>query len=114
MATVDPEFSTAVSGIPRIVWEALATGDTITSQAVPEKSGLAGSVQISGTFGGATVALQCSNDGTTFFTMSDLAGNEISTTSAAFFEFSSAAVYLKPSISGGTGDDVDVVVALRG
>ena len=114
MPTINPEFDTSVANVPRIIWETLATGDTVVAQAVPARSGLAGSVQISGTFGGATVVLQCSNDGTTYFTLTDTQGTDISATANSYFEFTTAAVYLRPSISGGTGDDVDVVVALRG
>ena len=114
MATVNPEFDVSVLGVPRIIWEALATGDTITSQLVPGKAGLAGAVQISGTFDSATVKLQYSNDNATFFDMTDILGSAITATSNAIFEFSTAAVYLRPAISGGTNDDVDVVVSLRG
>jgi hypothetical protein len=46
--------------------------------------------------------------------MKDLLGNTISTTSAAYFEFTTAGVYIRPAISGGTGDAVDVTMSLRG
>jgi hypothetical protein len=117
MATVTPAFDfvqAQAAKVPRVTWEELATGDTIVSFPVAAQAAVAGAVQFKGTFGGATVGLQASNDGTTFFDIKDLGGSAISTTAAALFEFTTAAMYLRPVISGGTGDDVDVVVVLRG
>jgi len=117
MATVSPTFSIVqaqAQSIPVATWADLATGDTITSLGIPGADGVAGAVQFGGTFGGATVKLQASNDGSTFFDMKELGGTPISTGSAALFEFTTAAVYVRPAISGGTGDAVDVTVVLRG
>jgi len=117
MATVTPTFSlvkTQSEPIPCIVWADMATGDTITSIPVLGQAAVAGSIQFGGTFGGATVKLQVSNDNSTFFDMKDLSATTISATAAAFFEFTTSAVYLRPAISGGTGDAVDVTVCLRG
>jgi len=69
------------------------------------------SVQVRGTFGGATVVLQGSNDGVTYSTLKDLQGNALSFTAAGYAEFSSAAEFLKPSISGGTGDSIDILIS---
>jgi P pilus assembly chaperone PapD len=71
-------------------------------------------VQVTGTFGGATIALQVSNDGTNYATLKDGTGTTITFTSAGMAEFSTAALYIKPSSSGGTADDVTVTVVLRG
>lgn len=117
MATVSPEFSPVFAQgqtIMRSVWNDLATGDTVVQLGVPGQDGVAGSVQIVGTFGGATVKLQVSNDNSTYFDMKDLGGTAISATAAAFFEFTTAGVYLRPAISGGTSDAVDVILTLRG
>jgi hypothetical protein len=114
MATISPEISRTIAGIPRVIWEELATGDTVNPLPIREQWGLAASVQISGTFGGATVVLQHSNDGVTWFTASDLRGAEVSFTAAGIAEISLSSAYIRPGISGGTGDDIDVVVVLRG
>lgn len=114
MATVSPVFSNAIPNVPRVIWEALATGDTVDQFVSRQQYGLAASVQISGTFGGATVTLQHSNDGTTWFTAKDIFGNDVEVTAAGIFELSLSSVYLRPAISGGSGDDVDVVLVLRG
>lgn len=114
MATVSPVLSRTAEGVPYLLWENVATGDTLQPYAVHARLGLDASVQFAGTFGSATVKLQQSNDNTTYFDMKDTAGTTVSTTAAALFNFSSAAVYLRPAITGGTGDAVDVYLVLRG
>jgi len=106
------------SGLPNVgwkhFWETLTEADSAEAAELNSLSGLAGSVQVTGTFGGATVTLQSSNDGTNFATMKDPAGNDISMTSAGMSEFSTAARYIRPSATGGTAQDVDVTVIARG
>jgi hypothetical protein len=77
----------------------------------PVNSLVAASVQVSGTFGGATVVLQGSNDGTTYATLKDLQGNNLSFTAAGYAEFTSGAAFIKPSISGGAGDSLNIYVS---
>lgn len=102
-------------GVQEIVWEAVTTaGSPHTSQRLGGTQSIAGSVQVVGTFGGATVVLQASNDNSNWVTMKDVTGTDISFTSAGMVEFSTAASYIRVSSSGGTGDDVDVTVSLRG
>ena len=117
MATVSPAFSfvqAQSSKVPRTVWADIVTGDTIDPLIVAGQAAVAGCVQIDGTFGGATVGLQASNDGVTYFDIKDLGGTVISTTSAALFEFTTAAVYLRPVVTGGAANAVDVTLVLRG
>jgi hypothetical protein len=71
-------------------------------------------VQVTGTFGGATITLQVSNDGTNYVTLKDSTGTDISLTAAGMREFSTAALYLKPTSTDGTDDNVTVTVVLRG
>lgn len=112
VATVSPIGSP--DGVPRVVWAALAPGDTGVPYLVKNRYGFVGSVQISGTFGGATVALEQSNDGTTWFPAVDPLGAAISATTAEISEMSLAAAYLRPTITGGTGSAVDVIIVFRG
>lgn len=114
MATVSPVLNRTAEGVPYLLWENVATGDTLNPYAVNARLGLDASVQLAGTFGGATVKLQQSNDNATYFDMKDTGGTTISATAAAIFNFSSAAVYLRPAITGGTGDAVDIYLVLRG
>lgn len=60
------------------------------------------SVQISGTFGGATVLLEGSDDNVTYFTLSDHGGTAISATSNARFDtIAIVPQYIRPRSSGG-------------
>ena len=112
MATVDFTSDGTVSGKIVAEWSALAAnddGDVMIPQAARP---LAGAVQFSGTFGG-TVTLQKSNDGTTWYTMKDLDGNDIAVTAVGFYEFSTAAMYIRP-IAGAGVSGVTVKLVLRG
>lgn len=117
MATISPAFTkTVIRGqtVTTVTWTGAATGDTLEEFGLIDTAAVAGSVQITGTFGGATAVMQVSNDSTTWFTAKDMSNTEVSATADAFFEFSSSALYLRPSISGGTGDTIDIVLSLRG
>lgn len=114
MATITPAVKRTTDGVPYVLWETVKTGDTINKFALTDQWGLAGSVQIFGTFGGATVKLQQSNDGATWFDIKDLYSTTISATANAIFEITCSAAYFRPAITGGAGDDVDVILVLRG
>ena len=117
MATVSPSFSPVFAQgqtIMRAVWDDVVTGDTIVQLGIPGQAAVAGAVQFGGTFGGSTVKLQVSNDNVTYFDMKDLLGNTISATAAGFFEFTTAGVYLRPAVSGGAANAVDITLSLRG
>lgn len=117
MATVSPAFSSVsaqAQDVKRVYWTGIVTGDTLVSFPVPGQTGVAGSVQIDGTFGGATVKLQVSNDNVTFFDVKDLGNTAISATSAGYFEFTTAGVYLKPLVTSGSANSINVKVVLRG
>jgi len=115
MPTINPKLDMTVSGVPRVIWEGAATGDTLTPFVLQQQYGLAGSLQAVGTFGGATIGLQVSNDGTNWATAKDLGGNNVTTTTAAgYFEISLSGAYIRPTITGGSGNDIDIIVVLRG
>lgn len=117
MATVSPVFDfvkAQAAYVPRVTWADIVTGDTIVALPIAAQAAVAGAVQFGGTFGGATVKLQESNDGVTFFDMKDLTGAIITATSAAFFEFTCAAMYLRPVVTSGSANAVDVLLVLRG
>jgi hypothetical protein len=114
MTTITPRLDNTVTGVPRVIWEEAATGDTMNPLTVTQQYGLAASVQVVGTFGGATVSLQVSNDGVNWDLARDVLGNAISLTTTGYFEFSLSAAYIRPAISGGSGNDVDVILVLRG
>lgn len=114
MATIIPTTVEQQIQAAAYRWTDYSTADTSVPVKVQNMQGLAGSVQVTGTFGGATITLQVSNDGTNYVTLKDSAGTAISLTAAGMAEFSTAALYLKPTSSGGAADNVTVTVILRG
>ena len=114
MATVSPVIDRTIAKIPRVIWETVKNDDTATALPISEQWGLAASVQASGTFNSGSVTMQHSNDGTNWFTAKDLQGNDISLTADGIAEFSLSSAYIRPAISGGGTDDVDVIVVFRG
>jgi len=113
MATITPVRGSVHVGIESITWTGLSTADTATGVMVMGTAPIIGSIMVTGTFGGATITLQGSNDGTNYYAINDAAGNTIALTAAGIEDFSTAAAYIRPASSGGTGDDVTVVVTLR-
>ena len=114
MATITPVESSLGLNITKITWTGLSTADTATAVAPAGAVPICGFVQITGTFGGATIVLQGSNDNSNWATLKDTSGTAISVTAAGAADFSTAAAYIRPSSSGGAGDDVNVVVVMRG
>lgn len=116
MATITPALDTTIAGVPRVIWTGVSTADTMVAWKLTGSQALAAAVAFddNSAWGSSTVKLQASCDGTNYFDMKDTLGNTISATANAMFEFSTAAAYLKPASSGGTADNVDVILVLRG
>lgn len=110
MATIVP-ITVDATGVQ---WVDYSTADTATPFKLVNQAGLAGAMQVTGTFGGATIALQVSNDGSNFVTLKDSTGTDISFTAAGMAEFSTGALFIKPTSTGGTADNVTVTISLRG
>ena len=107
--------SQPVQGVTVYLWETLTESDTGASQLIGGTQTLHGSFQVIGTFGSATVVLQESNDNSTWVTVQDLEGADISFANATgLLNFSSASAYFRPFASGGTGQDVDCRLSVRG
>lgn len=75
---------------------------------------LGGCIQAVGTWGSATLTLQKSANGTDWVDVKDLDGTTIAMTADGMAEFTTAAPYLRLTISGGTGDDINVWVSVAG
>lgn len=116
MATVTPSVKVTSDGVAYVTWAGIVTGDTINPFTLKDAQGTQACVQISGTFGGATVALNSSNDNTTYFAMKDrsAAGTALSATAAAIFEFQTSALYVKPVVTAGAANSINVTLVLRG
>lgn len=114
MATINPVRSSPANNIEQVLWTTLTEEDTAASVLPGSLAGVVGSVQVIGTFAGATVVWQGSNDGTNWWNLKDTSGTAISFTAAGGADFSTAALYVRPSASGGGGtQDLDVYMILR-
>lgn len=72
------------------------------------------SVQVAGTFGGASVTIGGSNDGVTFYALSDTNGDPLTLTAGALKQVVELPVFIKPRVFGGDGTtDLRVVLAGR-
>lgn len=97
----------------QVVWEQITEADTGAAYTCLSTQGVLGAVQVIGTMGGATVAMQASNDGTNWWNLKDTSGTEIGLTAAGGADFSTAALYVRPSPSGGSSQDLDVYLIMR-
>lgn len=94
-----------------------AAWDTITNaNSDGEKIAIADysdkTVQVFGTFGGATLTIQGSNDGgTTWATLHDAQGTDLAFTAAGMELIAENPLLIRPLLSGGAGSDVDVFIS---
>lgn len=112
MAHIEPTFKNIGSSCVRVQWPGLAAGDTA------EPVHLAGdadrSVQVEGTFDGATITIEGSIDETNFRTLSDPTGTGLTFTAARIEAITEACVQIRPTVTaGGAGVDLTVSVLLR-
>ena len=114
MPTITPKIDNSIFLLPRVIWEGAATGDTLEAWKLVDRDGLAGAVQAVGTFGGATVTLTASNDGTNFTAVKDRYGSAMSFTSNGLAEFITSAGFIRPALAAGSANDIDIIVVLRG
>ena len=61
------------------------------------------SAQVFGIFGGASIAVQGSNDGANWATLTDPQGNDLLLTSAKIEMITEATAYIRPLVVGGDG-----------
>lgn len=116
MATNTPTITPVTDGgmfdVYLVQWLAMGNADTGTQIKL---SGAADrSVQIEGTFGGATITVQGSNDGSNWQSLTDPQGNAIAKTSAALEAIQELTRYVRVISSGGTGTNVNVSLLLKG
>lgn len=115
MATVAPvtsfPFETSLD-VAVTSWFALAAdddGEPVRLAVFSDRS-----VQVLGTFGGASVTIGGSNDGVTYHALTDIAGNPLTLTTACLKQIVELPVYLKPRVFGGDGTtSLTVVLAGR-
>jgi hypothetical protein len=112
MATIGFAGSWLSRGVHQTVWSAMGNADNGAPQT---PSSLADkTVQFDGTFGGATAVLSGSNDGTSWFTLSQPDGSPISATVSALMQIVENTKYVRPTTSGGAGSSINVRMVERG
>ena len=97
----------------RLTWETLTEADTAVAAEINDQGGILGAGQVIGAIGGATLAFQASNDGSNWWNLKDTSGTEVGLTAVGGFDFSTAARFIRPSASGGSSQDLDIIVVLR-
>ena len=104
MATVAPvtsyPFETSLD-VAVTTWSALLAGDDGEPVRLAVFSDR--SVQVSGTFGGASVTIGGSNDGITYHALTDTAGGSLSVAAACLKQIVELPVWIKPRVFGGDG-----------
>ncbi len=95
------------------LWEQIEDGDEIGTQVeVPDHADK--SVQVIGTFGTGTLAIQGGNDGTNWATLTDPQGNALSFTAEAVEQISEVTRYIRAIVTGDNGaTDLDVYLHVR-
>lgn len=102
----------SVNGAVILTWEALGNADDGAPFALPYAADI--TIQAIGTFGSATVRLQGSNDGVNWHALTQKGGtSNLALTSAGVHSVNEMPAYIRPSTTGGTGTDVDVIVAIH-
>ncbi len=103
MATINPLVSVNNRKFKEAFWEALGNAD----QGSPVEFGELGekTIQISGTVGGATIAVEGSMDGTTWFALTDDGSTAIAAVGG--FRIYENPKFIRPTTTGGTTTDLD-------
>jgi hypothetical protein len=108
-------ISRPVSGVILYTYTEMDSGETSpTSLLLSGTAPIVGFMQVTGTFDGASVKLQVSNDNINWVDAKDIAGEVVGISSTGGVEFSTAAVYIRPLVTGGTETNLDVTVSFRG
>ncbi len=96
-----------------VTWETITSTNTNGSPAeIPEWSDK--TIQVVGTWGGATASVEGSNDGTNYSTLHDLLGNTLFLTSDGITSVMETTRYIRPSSAGGDGtQDLDFILLAR-
>lgn len=108
MATIPGVQNNALAASTTI-WTNLATGDTGSPVSTHGKKM---TVQVTGTFAGATVTIEGSNDGTNFVSLNDEAviANPCSFTSAGLKGVLQMPKYIRPNVTAGAGTGLIVTL----
>jgi len=115
MPLITPTIDVAtVKDVPRVLWSNVASGDTFDPLVLKQQFGLAGAIQVSGTFGAASVTFLVSNDNVNYFPAKDISNTAIAFTAGGIAEISLSAVYIRPAITGTGASGITITLVTRG
>jgi hypothetical protein len=89
-----------------VTWSDLLTGNTGDPAENPTHADR--SVQVAGTFGGATCTIQGSNNGSDWVTLTDPAGAALTFVATGLKQILQVTKYIRPNITGGAAAAIDV------
>jgi hypothetical protein len=117
MTTIIPAFSKLrgpAGGIDALVvtWTPLAAAGDV-GQALQRADLSDRSVQVAGTFAGATLVVEGSNDGVNYFTLPNPSGSALSFTAAGLMQFNVPTAWIRPRVTAGSGATLTVTLAAR-
>lgn len=113
MATIHPQVNRLTQNIVAVRWAGIAPGDDCVASPSDLSEYSDRSVQVSGVFGGASLAIRGSNDGTNYAGLSDPQGVALVFSSGGLKAILEASMYVRPEIAGGVGSSIDVTMFLR-
>ena len=112
MATITLVSDQVAGKVYSYTWEALGDadqGEALDSPGLADKT-----ITVTGIYGGATLTLKGSNDGTNYMTIHDVFGNVMSFTNTNQIAMvAQCPKFMRPETSGGSGTDLDVIVLAR-
>lgn len=114
MATIKP-VATDISvdgSVSKVIWETITNSDAEGAPIVGVEWADR-CVSVTGTFGGATLSVAGSNDGTNYYTLNNAQGTAATFTAAGIKQVVEVPMYIKPILTGGSGSDVDVIMIAR-
>ena len=107
--------SVDMGGMCEIAWSGLSTGDTGQRTSLARLADR--TIEVGGTFGGATVVIQGSlrtdPQESEWLTLVDSGGIPLSFTSAGIQSVMQQTLYIRPKVVGGTGTSIDVFLLGR-
>lgn len=109
MATITPTYpdTGGQPGLKRVQWvfSGADTGVAVQADEWPDKT-----VSVVGTWNGATVVIEQSEDNVTFLTSVDPQGNNISKTADAMETILDNTKYIRPRVSAGTPTSLTITI----
>lgn len=104
MATISHFTSSAQKGVVRTTWAALTATDTVGSAESFQRYSQV-TVHAKGTFAGASVSLEGSNDGSNYQTLNDSRGegNAMTFAAADVRKLNEVPAFIRPIITSGSG-----------